>query len=153
MTRLTIGKVAGNRRHTKAELTRCMLVMRHKLDQATRAWLQRLASWRRDLKVQTSARTGRDGAHLPRRRLSNTNFCLADTVRLFVGRYGVANQTTDLELLGALHLECRIKAHAQVIVLVLFENLVEALLENTHLEAVDQQLMTVRHVAQRMHFE
>ena len=153
MTRLTVGKVAGNRRHTKAELTRCMLIMRHKLDQATRAWLQWLARWRRDLKVQTGARTGGDGAHLPRRRLSNTDLGLADTVRLFVGRYGVANQTTDLELLGALHLECRIKAHTQVAVLVLFENLVEALLENTHLEAVDQQLMTVRHITQRVHFE
>jgi len=65
----------------------------------------------------------------------------------------VADEAAHLELLRALHLERGVEAHLQVPMLVLVKDLLEALLEDTHLEAVDEQLVPVRDIAQRMHLE
>jgi len=84
VTRLAVRKVARNRRHTQAELTRCVLVVRHKLDQPPRARLQWLASRRRHLEVHARTRARRHRAHLPRGRLADANLRLAHARRLFV---------------------------------------------------------------------
>ena len=63
----------------------------------------------------------------------------------------MADKAADFELFGALDLQCRIKAHQKIAILVLLEDLVEALLKDPHLETVDQELVAIGDVAQRMH--
>ena len=148
-----LGKVARHRGHPQAVLAGGVLVVRYELDQAAAAGRERLPGGGDHLKVHRGAGARGDGAEAPGGRVPDADLGLAHARRLLVGRDGVADEPAHLELLGALHVERGIEAHLQVALLVLVKDLVEALLEDAHLEAVHQQLVPVGQVAQRVHLE
>lgn len=95
-------KVTRDGGDPKTVLSRGVLVVRHELDHAARAGLERLPRRGDDLEVDGVGCLGGKGANLPRRCLANTNLRLADPGGLFVGRDSVTDQTRHLELLRRL---------------------------------------------------
>lgn len=93
-----------NSSDSQTVLTRCVLVVRNELDQARLVRPDWLTSWRDDFKVCRERSLGRKRADLPGGCLTDTDLGLADTLRFFVGRDDVSDDSRDLELFGGLEL-------------------------------------------------
>ena len=77
--------------------------MGHKLDKTPGSRLEGLTLLVHDLKIDTVGSLGGHAAHLPGRGVADTNLGLAYRGRLLVGRDGMSDQTTDLELASSLY--------------------------------------------------
>lgn len=93
---------ASNSSDTQLEMATRVLIVRHELDQTTRARLKGLSLLVHHLKVDAVGRLGSDTTHFPCRGMANTNLGLSHGGGLLVSRHCMANQPTDLELLGRL---------------------------------------------------
>lgn len=130
-----------------------MLVVGDKLNQTSRAWLHGLTCWRHHLKVDACRSTRCERTEFPCRSASDTDLSLADTARLLVGRDSVTDETRYLELFSALDVKGSVEAHLQVALVVLLEDAMETLLENTHLETIGKDHVAIGHVAETLHLE
>jgi len=94
--------LASNSCDTQLKVPARVLIVRHELNEATRTRLEGLSLLVYHLKVDTAGCLGRDSTHFPCRGVANTDFSLSHRSGLFVSRHCMANQPTDLQLLGRL---------------------------------------------------
>ena len=93
---------ASNGSNTEFKVPTRVLIVGDKLNEPTRSRLQGRTLLVDDFKVDGICSLRTDSAHFPRGGVANTNLCLANRSSLLVRRHGMANQSTDLELLGSL---------------------------------------------------
>jgi hypothetical protein len=93
---------SGEGGYSESELPRGVLVVRYELDQAGLVGLKGLTGGGDDFKVGCEGGFGGEGADLPGRGLTDTDFSLADTLRFLVGGDYVSNDSRHLELFGRL---------------------------------------------------
>lgn len=106
-----------------------------------------------DLEVNAIARLGVNPAHLPSARVADAALGLADAARFLIEGDCMANETSDLELLGSEDLQRGIEAHQQVIIFVLVKDSDKRLFELGRGEAVSQDHVTACEVRQILHFQ
>ena len=118
--------------------------MGHELDETTRARLQRLSGRCDNFEVYSSSRTRGDTIDLPRCRLADTNFGLANTGRFLAGRDSVSDHARNPQLFRRLNVERSIEAHLEIAVGIFIEHAEVRLLEDRRGEGVGEDDDTVR---------
>ena len=122
------------RRYSESVLSRRMLIVGYKLDQAGLVWSERLTGRSDNFKVCRQRGLRREGTDFPGGGLTYSNFRLADAGGFLVGRDDMADDARDLELFGGLgcvswypngkevahqNLEGPIESHLEVILFIL----------------------------------
>jgi hypothetical protein len=118
-------EINGNEHTPKVILARRMLVISQELHHAfvlTRLELSWPATLASDLEIDAITSFRVDTTHLPGTGVTDTTLCFANGCGLLIQADGVANQSSNFQLLGCQNFERGVEAHKKIVVGVLIKH-------------------------------